>query len=395
KGKRRRHEVEDEEPEVEAAAAAEVAVEAEPDDDDNPRPRTRRRRNEPTKEDLDSAQRIASTRSHVSEYRAKVDNPQRAADLASIRAQDAGHAAQYESNLATAKTTVTEAESQMDAIEAEFDAAFQTFIEGDVFTRAAIKAFNDEQLGEHRTALEDIERSLVEIDASLTLPSATKTFVTPDLSAYSPANYHTGASGDPIPIVWYKRPADYDPITVKQGRGRADRYKPFKGPSIQIGSAKQRISVAPANQLAKNKEYVNVGPYHEARTKLAAVRKGLYAIGADILGRDIDHVTDLGFSGKDDYDNMWPLDETINRRPFHGWRALYGVHYKNSSGAIETKALGALIGKAFVIKDYLQPGDQAVPAEGRDPEAYSGTSKTRDADLTAAPKPKKKKPTRK
>lgn len=76
-------------------------------------------------------------------------------------------------------------------------------------------------------------------------------------------------------------------------------------------------------------------------------------------GFDGDHIKDLGFGGKDNAQNYWPLAANINRRAFNG----YNSHYISQRNLV-AKAVGGLIGKYFKVKGYMDDSsDRAVPHE--------------------------------
>ena len=70
---------------------------------------------------------------------------------------------------------------------------------------------------------------------------------------------------------------------------------------------------------------------HNASPVKDRFRQILVMLNADIGGRDIDHIHDRGFGGSDTLDNLWPLAEGINRRPFKSWRTLYRFNIKGTN----------------------------------------------------------------
>lgn len=225
----------------------------------------------------------------------------------------------------------------------------------------------------------------------------------PDLSA---ADYKTGDDrNSAIPLVWYKSRTDYrdfsavDYAEIKRELGKAPTTldevrtaaakcspRPFTypdGPSLAVRNPDktgppivERQMRAPKGDLftGKDAKFQNARKVgKKERTVEAEARAALERQGADLAGRDIDHVLDLGFGGDDAYENLWPLDATINQRPWRGWRSRYGFHYR-SDDTVHAGVIEALPQRWFTPKDYLQPGDGPVPREGEvnPPDAEAG-----------------------
>lgn len=225
----------------------------------------------------------------------------------------------------------------------------------------------------------------------------------PDLSA---ADYKTGEdTSSAIPLVWYKSRADYRDVSavdyaeIKRELGKAPTTldevrtaaatcspRPFTypdGPSLAVVNPDktgppivERQMSAPKRDLftGKDAKFQNARKVgKKQRTVEAEARAALERQGADLAGRDIDHVLDLGFGGDDVYDNLWPLDATINQRPWRGWRSRYGFHYR-SGDTVHAAVIEALPQRWFTPKDHLQPADGAVPREGEvnPPDAEAG-----------------------
>ena len=214
---------------------------------------------------------------------------------------------------------------------------------------------------------------LAEIDRDVTEPPPNpKSWPAFMGDATKPGDYHTGTAGDPIPIVFYKREADYAPITAN---GRTYHYP--AGPQVtgRLGTYDLRVNAA--NRYAVGTVIYNSkqwGDEPATRTRQVDINVALRRAGASMVGLDGDHVRDLGFGGQDVADNYWPLVANVNRRPFLGWRALYGVNYKKSDGTLATAPITALGGKFFVIKALMGAADGNVPAEGALPATNSGTT---------------------
>ena len=182
-----------------------------------------------------------------------------------------------------------------------------------------------------------------------------------DLNKYT---YHTGKENDPIWIVWYKSPNDYPPIMYQ---GKQYEYTD----NVEIGN--QKFGVSDENNPAKANSFrLRKVAHNESRQGQKAfntlfndrkVNVGgtqAPALG-DKGGYDGDHVKDLGFGGKDEAKNYWPLSAEVNRRAFYGYNSRYIVNYidpERKKG--HARAIGGLIGKYFIVKGYC---DKAVPDE--------------------------------
>lgn len=71
------------------------------------------------------------------------------------------------------------------------------------------------------------------------------------------------------------------------------------------------------------------------RVKQARIRQALNTYGFNLNTLDGDRIQGLGFGGQDEANNVWPLDEDINRRPYNGWRSRYGINYKLATGDLK------------------------------------------------------------
>jgi hypothetical protein len=179
--------------------------------------------------------------------------------------------------------------------------------------------------------------------------------------------YHTGTSGDPIPVLWYKHESYYQPITVQ---GKHHAYP--NGPTVKGRAKKYDVTVASKFRYGLGTVLENTKK-NETRATQVDINYALTKAGATLNGLDGDHVTDLGFGGSDIASNYWPLAAHINRRPFLGWRSNYGVNYISSNGQYSTAALGSLTRKYLIIKGFMDVGSANVPAEGMTPDPKSGT----------------------
>jgi hypothetical protein len=186
-----------------------------------------------------------------------------------------------------------------------------------------------------------------------------------DTNSYT---YHAGTKSDPIPVVWYKDETHYAPIKIK-----SKTYTYPKGPEVQGRLKKYKIAVDGRYRF-KLGDVIENRKMNEKRTTQVDINYALKQAGASMAGLDGDHVRDLGFGGVDSDKNYWPLKAEINRRPFLGWRATYGVNYISQNNVPSTAALGALNGKFLKIKAFMDGGAANVPAEGNTPDSKSGST---------------------
>lgn len=188
---------------------------------------------------------------------------------------------------------------------------------------------------------------------------------------------HTGEENDPIPINWYKHPNDYPKklsLRVNNNRETFFRDKPktinHKGESVQVGAdpswwekTKQRRESdalkGPLKRVTSKRDPSKAATYREA-LKDNHVWIDDNSRKAQLGNEDVDHITDLSFGGKDDFENFWPLTSFINRIPFQEkWLERYKIEYKDGNKR-ELSSLKEMYGKWFIVKSYNplpeQPG---------------------------------------
>lgn len=180
--------------------------------------------------------------------------------------------------------------------------------------------------------------------------------------------YHSGRNAaDAIPAIWYKSVDDYDPIVTSTGS-----YAYPNGPDVQGNRGSysikvQNVTEPKIGQVFLRKKTVNT------RNVQADINVGLINAGVNMNGLDGDHVQDLGFEGRDVENNYWPLNRSINQRPFHGWSGLYGINVLNpNTGEGETKVIDDLYGRYFKIVDVMDAKQDPVPQIGKRPDERSG-----------------------
>ncbi len=225
------------------------------------------------------------------------------------------------------------------------------------------------------THVEQISAKLVEIQAAVAMTGvSTRTFDEFMGDAKRIGEYKTGDSkAQAIPVVWYKRKQDYkDIVLTKPDENGEKKFQYPNGPTVKLAGDEYDLTAKDADPFQVGDTFENKHLFTD-RGVQQKIRLALIEYGFDHKGLDGDHIQDLGFGGVDEEDNVWPLDEKINRRPFNGWRHLYGVNVRKSNGDGVTKTIASLPNKWFKIKDHLAAGDGAVPDEGIRPSTDSGT----------------------
>jgi hypothetical protein len=185
-------------------------------------------------------------------------------------------------------------------------------------------------------------------------------------------NYADGA-GTSIPITFYKSMDNYLPIVVPQNNADAipGSYAFPNGPRVRGRKGWHNLIVNGANHYKIGTVLINDKENDDRATQID-INFALTNAGVNMNGKDGDHVRDLGFGGKDKADNYWPLQASINRRPFLGWRSNYGVNYLSGGNLPRTASITALAGKKTVIEALMAPGEGNVPVIGVKPEPNSG-----------------------
>ncbi len=169
----------------------------------------------------------------------------------------------------------------------------------------------------------------------------------------------------PIPIVWYKSIDDYEPLKMKRKSDNQVVEVDFKGSKKLKLSEKESINIGVAK-----KHWPEVGKiFHREKTKdkIARIKEErgskVFLRGAKtntfrkkllrffsnppIIGKDIDHVRDIGFGGPDSFFNLWPLDKGKNLRGNQSYKQT--VRYYDSSKKKVVKTKVQEINKKWVI----------------------------------------------
>jgi hypothetical protein len=185
-----------------------------------------------------------------------------------------------------------------------------------------------------------------------------------DLNVYT---YHTGDAIDPIPIMWYKAPDEYP--TIEYNKNTYNYYDQVNigGTKFGVTAANNPNSFLSLRKLAHNETREGQKRFNELFNN-NSVKVGDKSAPALVEGKyDGDHVKDLGFGGRDQAENYWPLLAHINRRAFNGYNSRYIINYLDG-GVGKSKAIGGMIGKYFVVKGFFKG---PVPDESNKPEAGS------------------------
>lgn len=185
--------------------------------------------------------------------------------------------------------------------------------------------------------------------------------------------YHRGTQTDPIPITWYKSPADYPALRVPDGNG-GTRAVAF-GAAFTVGGQNFGLH---ADNVPRVGWLLQKTAHNESREGQQAINRLLNDQGVEAAkfngnlvsqplgathGFDGDHVKDLGFGGADAANNYWPLNSRINRRAFAGYNAGYVVHYLDGTTP-KSRSIGGLVGKWFRVARFLGRDADAIPADG-------------------------------
>jgi hypothetical protein len=119
-----------------------------------------------------------------------------------------------------------------------------------------------------------------------------------------------------IPFAWVKPPVeDYPPIEILQGN-KIVTVEPKKG--ISVGGIRIGVTFSEARKIGTG-EAIKAEKPVTSNSKKDYMNKILNANGYDRdkgkdRPRDTDHVIEKQLGGPDDYSNLWPLNETTNRR---------------------------------------------------------------------------------
>jgi hypothetical protein len=112
------------------------------------------------------------------------------------------------------------------------------------------------------------------------------------------------------------------------------------------------VGVTAKNMVEKYKDLTRrvAAPRVREEQYYAALKAHGYDMATRTPRESPDHVTDLGMSGPDAFENLWPLDSKINAIGF-GWTRDYQIEYIKD-GQIQTTNLHNLIGKTFRVMGF-------------------------------------------
>ena len=172
---------------------------------------------------------------------------------------------------------------------------------------------------------------------------------------------HSGVSGDPIPIFWYKPPSSYpSSINLTDPQGETitipmfSRTKVVDPPPGRQGEV--TLGVTDNNQIEEGKKLERVGGTAELRGSgqdTLINMLGRLGYNMSSKGMEADHVKDLGFGGVDSLSNLWPLKADINQRG-RDYYSSYRVEYIED-GKVKENSLVSMPGKFFEIKGFRYP----------------------------------------
>ena len=156
--------------------------------------------------------------------------------------------------------------------------------------------------------------------------------------------------------------------------GASIRVKPYYGASnsekIEVPSIgntrvrdyrgnRRRIGITARNLVTRGQRITMTGTAAEDRSRpgSSSMKTLLQGLGYSMRNRDVDHVTDLAFGGRDRATNLWPLASSINRiaSTNGNWYSTYRIEYKERQGSRKIRRerpIGQLRGKRFEIVGF-------------------------------------------
>jgi hypothetical protein len=177
---------------------------------------------------------------------------------------------------------------------------------------------------------------------------------------------HFGTYNDPIPIHWYVKPQDYPAfitLNINDTPSRVNMYSNrfvYWRRTMNSTSERYRIGVSRTNEINVGKPPLLKKRLHpKDDLKRSDYRRLLSARGYRYWsGKDVDHVRDSAFGGEDEFHNFWPLNSSINQRPFTWWNRNYIIRYKKMEGGkltLKERRLIELSGKWFKVIGFRYP----------------------------------------
>jgi hypothetical protein len=182
-------------------------------------------------------------------------------------------------------------------------------------------------------------------------------------------------------IKWYKPKHRYKKVVLKE-RIRSQRNHQMSstavlnygvGKKVRIGIDMSNL-VIPGMVLTRKKS-------KRSGTPQKTYRNALNNCGFNWARKDADHVLDLGFGGKDDYDNLWPLVSSVNRRAYNRkYYMNYRMIIKKNDKESELRPISELYGKRFKVDGYFKTIPTPYPLGGiqRKPLNKEGLHKNKE-----------------
>jgi hypothetical protein len=204
-------------------------------------------------------------------------------------------------------------------------------------------------------------------------------------------DYATGEdSANAIPLLFYKQKADYPKIKPKLQFSKLPALDPGRATTLHLPEEKVTIGGQNFDRIKVDAKIQDNAGHSLPRARSTRLRTLLKAYYNYPENHDMDHILDLGFGGKDEDQNLWPLPNAINRRPINGWRTRYQMHFSATHPATNAPTnasttptrgvnkrqvmLGAigspeLFHKWFKIKGHMAASGKNVPDETGKKEA--------------------------
>jgi hypothetical protein len=192
-------------------------------------------------------------------------------------------------------------------------------------------------------------------------------------------DHHTGTKYDPIPIYWYKEKSDYPPSIDLQIDGKTKAVKMNDTATfITHDSKKVRVGVTANNMVEKYRDLTRrlAPPRVNEEKYYSALKAHGYDMAAQKPRESPDHVTDLGMSGPDAFDNLWPLDSKINEIGF-GWMRDYQIEFLSGGQIVTSNILSkTMVGKNFRVMGFdKKPKMPGGKGTNRSPARKAGRGK--------------------
>jgi hypothetical protein len=189
----------------------------------------------------------------------------------------------------------------------------------------------------------------------------------PKKAAEGKNRLHTGADrAHAIPIFWYKNPSDssqYEPeIALERPDKTMFSVKMSGRTPIEYEGSTYTLGVNSNYRVEVGSRFKRSFVGERSTPKARLFREILEAYKYKFAGTEIDHVRDLAFSGPDEINNLWPLEDTTNKIGF-GFTGLYYVKYRGSEGPqIRNLNYRDLDGKWFCVVGNIKT-DGDIPAQ--------------------------------